>query len=138
MILSALALGLLGSLHCIGMCGPLVGALPFNHLNTLQSLLAKASYHAGRVLTYALIGFLFGLLGFSVNLLTGQQTMSIVMSIILLLSVIFPAMLSKYDKVGLLSRFNIKVKKQLGILIKKRGFAFYTVSGMLNALLPCG
>lgn len=138
MIYSAFALGIMGSLHCVGMCGPLVSALPFNHLSPIKSLFAKLLYHSSRVFTYALIGFLFGGLGFSVNLLTGQQTISIIMSIILLISVFFPAYISKYGSVGLMGRFNIKVKKQLGQLIRKNGFLFYVLSGMLNALLPCG
>jgi len=73
--LGFLLAGLAGSLHCIGMCGPiLVGAT--NIVNTdsvringkpLQSAAARALsqlwYHFGRIMTYALLGSLAGLLG---------------------------------------------------------------------------
>jgi sulfite exporter TauE/SafE len=51
---SAIALGLLGSGHCIGMCGPLVLAFPAS----AGRFSAHLYYHAGRVLTYTLLGIL--------------------------------------------------------------------------------
>jgi len=48
--------GLLGSGHCMGMCGPLVVALP-GQTNRLSGHLC---YHLGRLLTYGTIGALMG------------------------------------------------------------------------------
>lgn len=73
--LGFLLAGLAGSLHCIGMCGPiLIGAT--NIVNTesiringkpLQTItkrtLNQLWYHLGRLMTYALLGSLAGLLG---------------------------------------------------------------------------
>jgi hypothetical protein len=60
--------GLLSTLHCIGMCGGIVGALSFSLPQAERRrggrLLAfTLAYNAGRVLTYALAGALFGGLG---------------------------------------------------------------------------
>ncbi|GAB6908422.1 sulfite exporter TauE/SafE family protein [Desulfosarcina cetonica] len=52
-------LGLLGTGHCIGMCGPLVVALP----GQTGRLSAHLAYHAGRLTTYGLIGALMGAAG---------------------------------------------------------------------------
>jgi sulfite exporter TauE/SafE len=58
-ILSMLGLGLLGTGHCIGMCGPLVFAFPGRSGKFLPHLF----YHGGRLLTYSMIGGLIGGLG---------------------------------------------------------------------------
>ena len=52
-------LGLLGTGHCIGMCGPLVVALP----GQARRLSAHLVYHAGRLTTYAFIGAVMGAAG---------------------------------------------------------------------------
>jgi len=52
-------LGLLGTGHCIGMCGPLIVALP----GQTGRFSAHLAYHAGRLITYTLIGALMGALG---------------------------------------------------------------------------
>ncbi len=69
--MSALMIGLLGSAHCIGMCGGIVNALGFALSNNLQ----KASrpsyivflYNMGRILSYAVAGAMVGLFGWLVQ-----------------------------------------------------------------------
>ena len=63
MLYSALIFGLLGSFHCIGMCGPIAFMLPVDRSNKVKQFFQLMSYHAGRILSYALIGLLFGVLG---------------------------------------------------------------------------
>jgi sulfite exporter TauE/SafE len=60
-LLAAAALGVVGSLHCIGMCGPLVvaGASRGGRL----SLAALGSYLLGRLCSYALVGAVMGGIG---------------------------------------------------------------------------
>lgn len=69
-LLLAFGTGLLGGFgHCIGMCGPLVGALGLSAAATsaVEVLRPQLAYHAGRVTTYALIGGAMGLTGSFVN-----------------------------------------------------------------------
>lgn len=66
--LSALLVGVLGGVHCLGMCGGVVGALTFGLAPRVQrsrvTMLAyQSAYNAGRIASYVLIGALFGWLG---------------------------------------------------------------------------
>lgn len=68
LIAIAFSLGLLGNIHCIGMCGGLMGALtmaipPQQRARRLQFLLA---YNLGRILSYTAAGLLFGLAGWTI------------------------------------------------------------------------
>ena len=58
--LVGLFLGLAGSLHCIGMCGPLVLLFPLNGTSKMFGLLNSLIYQLGRVFIYVLLGLLFG------------------------------------------------------------------------------
>lgn len=58
-LLSMLVLGLLGTGHCVGMCGPLVVAFPVR----IGVFSAQLWYHLGRVVTYTLVGVAMGTLG---------------------------------------------------------------------------
>ena len=65
---AALLVGLLGSSHCIGMCGGIVGALGFGIESRLRSrpqplLLFHLSYNLGRIGSYVLVGLAAGALG---------------------------------------------------------------------------
>lgn len=67
-LLSALLAGLLGSVHCIGMCGGIVGVLtmglPESVRHSLSSLLPYViTYNIGRMTSYVLGGLLAGFLG---------------------------------------------------------------------------
>ncbi|RYY67542.1 MAG: sulfite exporter TauE/SafE family protein, partial [Chitinophagaceae bacterium] len=74
---SALFIGALGSLHCIGMCGPLALSLPIPAASPFAKMMAALLYNAGRVLTYSVLGALVGLIGASFSLFGVQQWLSI-------------------------------------------------------------
>jgi len=59
----ALMTGLLGSGHCIGMCGGLVGALSLSSDGRQGGVPFHLLYNLGRIVTYTLIGLLVGWLG---------------------------------------------------------------------------
>src|SRR5579859_1312541 len=63
--LPAFILGLIGSLHCAGMCGPLAMALPVTGHSRISFTLGRAAYNLGRITTYCLIGAIFGAIGLS-------------------------------------------------------------------------
>ena len=59
----AFTTGLLGSGHCIGMCGGIVAALSISGEGQRGGLLFHILYNLGRILTYTLIGLMVGWLG---------------------------------------------------------------------------
>lgn len=61
--LSALTLGLLGSFHCVGMCGPIALAIPLKTSSWLARISGGILYNLARAITYAIMGAFFGLLG---------------------------------------------------------------------------
>lgn len=63
--ISALALGLAGAGHCLGMCGGIAAAL---NLGGQQSFAVTLAYHSGRISSYTLLGGLLGLAASSIDL----------------------------------------------------------------------
>lgn len=138
MFLSALVFGLLGSFHCVGMCGPIAFMLPIDRKNKLKGFLQILSYHLGRLFSYSLIGLLFGFLGKSFYFFGLQQQLSIIVGVSMILVIIFPTFFSKVNFSKNINKVIFKVKDALGKeLKKKRNDTFFTI-GFLNGFLPCG
>lgn len=139
MLLSALIFGLLGSFHCIGMCGPIAFLLPLDRDNKLNKLLQIFLYHFGRIFSYAIIGLAFGVVGKSLALFGLQQQLSIIIGVIMLVLVLIPKRkFGKFNPENAGFKFVNKIKNHLGHeLKKKRPDTFFTV-GFLNGFLPCG
>jgi sulfite exporter TauE/SafE len=131
--------GLLGSVHCIGMCGPLVMALPISQKTNLQKTIALVLYHLGKISSYTILGVLFGLFGSQFPVFGLQQNLSIVIGITMMLYVLYVFVLkSKHIQIGLLDRLYNVIVKTLGKLFKQESRATFLWIGMLNGLLPCG
>ena len=67
-LITALVVGFLGGVHCLGMCGGVVGALTFSLEPKVQAswwrmLPYQLAYNLGRISSYVLIGAVFGFLG---------------------------------------------------------------------------
>jgi sulfite exporter TauE/SafE len=138
MFLSAIIFGLLGSFHCIGMCGPIAFMLPIDRQNKTKGFFQILSYHLGRLFSYSLIGLLFGFLGKGFYFFGFQQQLSIIVGVSMILVVVFPAFFSKINFSKSITRLISKVKNALGKeLKKKRNDTFFTI-GFLNGFLPCG
>ena len=78
----AILLGFLGSLHCVGMCGPIAISIPFSGKN---KVLGIGLYNIGRVLTYSLLGVILSIFGSAIPLGSFQRPLSITIGVILLL-----------------------------------------------------
>ena len=139
LFLAAITLGLLGSFHCIGMCGPIALALPVHHYSSLKKYTGIIFYNAGRILTYTTLGLLFGLLGQSFFIGGFQQVISVSIGILLLLSVVLPRFrFFGSNSTTFLYSFISSIKNSLGNLFNKKGLHFLFFIGVLNGLLPCG
>ena len=78
---TAFLLGLVGSLHCAGMCGPIAMAQPVTGRTTTAFVTGRVAYNGGRITTYALMGSLFGVIGSSFALLGVQRWVSLIAGI---------------------------------------------------------
>lgn len=139
MLWSGFILGLLGSFHCIGMCGPIAFLLPVDRSNSLKKFTQVLSYHIGRLLTYGLIGLFFGMIGKSLYIFGLQQQLSIIIGIIMIVAVLIPAHLTnKLKPFQPIYRIISKVKSALGNALKKKTTDTFLTIGFLNGFLPCG
>ena len=139
MLYSAFILGLLGSLHCVGMCGPIAFMLPVDHSNSIKKVSQIGVYHLGRLLAYSLIGLVFGLVGKSLNLFGVQQQLSIAVGILMIVVVLIPyKTFAKYNLSKPLNKVISKVKSNLGQALKKKTPDTFLTIGFLNGFLPCG
>lgn len=139
MLFSAFVLGLISSLHCIGMCGPIAVMLPLDHKNPNRKVLQIITYHLGRIFTYSTIGLLFGLIGTGFYLAGLQQQLSIFAGVAIILLVIIPEKkLAKYNFSKPLYRLIASIKSTLGKQFRKSSYQSLATIGMLNGLLPCG
>ena len=139
MLLTAIVFGLLGSFHCIGMCGPIAFMLPVDRTNQTKRVLQISVYHLGRLISYGVLGLLFGLLGKGFNFFGFQQYLSIAIGVIMILVVVLPSKtVNKFSVTKPIYRLLSGVKNRLGKeLKKKRTDTLFTI-GFLNGFLPCG
>ncbi len=137
--LSALTLGLIGSFHCVGMCGPIALAIPLKTSSWLARITGGLIYNIGRAITYALMGIVFGLLGRGLVMSGFQQWVSVIMGAIMILSVITPSLYkNRFNAEKGIFSFVGKVKLSLGKLFTQRSYGSLFLIGLLNGLLPCG
>ncbi|MEM7108609.1 MAG: sulfite exporter TauE/SafE family protein, partial [Bacteroidota bacterium] len=88
--ISGLIIGLVGSLHCAGMCGP-IALVAHNHGNFGRSLI----YNFGRILAYTLLGLIFGLLGEGLSFFGIQRSLTITMGIVVVALALYPRFQSR-------------------------------------------
>lgn len=136
---AALTLGMIGSFHCIGMCGPLAFSLPLKNDSDFAKFTGSLLYNSGRILTYACLGLLFGLAGKSFSLFGFQQWLSIIVGGTILFFLVAPKKwLSPKSSSSIFARYNYNVRGLLGrLFFKKNNFSLFAI-GLLNGLLPCG
>ncbi|AZQ59279.1 sulfite exporter TauE/SafE family protein [Maribacter sp. MJ134] len=139
MLLTAILLGFMGSLHCIGMCGPIAFMLPVERNNPIKKFSQILLYHTGRLLAYGLIGLLFGLLGKGLYVFGLQQKLSIGIGVLMIVLVLIPTRtLANYNLSKPVYRWISKVKTRLGKELQKKTADTFLTIGILNGFLPCG
>ena len=134
-VLMALALGLLGSLHCVAMCGPLQVALPLPPGGAGRVLQARLVYQFGRLMTYALLGLVAGAAGRSLVLAGVQRWLSLGLGLAILTGFFLAKRVGVSAPVVRLVQY---LKAAMCRQLQQRTFRSLGLLGMLNGLLPCG
>ena len=138
-ILIPLALGFLGSFHCVGMCGPIALSLPIGKWGARDKITGILLYNFGRVLTYGFMGLLFGAIGKGFSMAGLQQAVSIILGVCTIAIVIMPARTAgKLDAISQHIPYLPVVKRNITLLFKQKTFSSLALIGLLNGLLPCG
>jgi hypothetical protein len=136
--LAALSLGFLGSFHCVGMCGPIALTIPVKRTSQLSIFTGSLIYNAGRVVTYAVIGTLFGLLGQGFVMAGWQSFLSLTLGTLILILLIFPKIKFINQSNGFLMMLLGKIKSNISQLFGQNTKEALFFIGVLNGLLPCG
>jgi sulfite exporter TauE/SafE len=138
-IFAAFFIGLVGSLHCIGMCGPIAIALPVPDSSNLSFFTGRILYNLGRVVTYSFLGAVLGLLGGRIALAGAQQAISIILGVVIIIAVLLPPKYKNYfAQHPLTQKLAQPLKENIGVLFKKGTFSAMFLIGILNGFLPCG
>ena len=129
----------MGSLHCVGMCGPIAFMLPVDRSNNIKKFGQIFIYHFGRLMAYGIIGLVFGLLGKGLYVFGMQQQLSIAIGVLMILVVLIPyKTFNRYNLSKPIYKIISKVKNRLGAALKKKSPDTFLTIGFLNGFLPCG
>jgi hypothetical protein len=134
----AIALGLLGSLHCAAMCGPLLLALPLSPGGPGgpgRFIAGRVMYQFGRIATYCLLGMVAGLFGKTILLAGWQRWLSVALGLAILLGFLISKKVAVATPVV---RLVARLKTAMSAQLQRRGFRSLALLGILNGLLPCG
>ena len=134
LFLTAFITGLLGSFHCVGMCGPIALALPAQK-TPFKTFLGRLVYSLGRILTYSFLGILMGTFGLGLQSIGFQQTVSIVSGAMIIVVLLFFNNLYVFSPFRKLADV---LKQAFGLYIRKTGLWTLFALGLVNGLLPCG
>lgn len=136
MLATAFILGFAGSMHCMGMCSPLV--MSVTNLSATV-FLNRFLYNAGRIITYGLIGGSIAFVGLAWPFVKYQNLVSIIIGSCLLAvgltgikGIKIPFLTS------LLARFSTLLKARFKDFIQRKNYGAMFTMGALNGILPCG
>jgi len=136
----AFTLGIFSSLHCVGMCGPLIFAATGRHgQNVISTVVTNLMYHGGRITSYIFLGLFFGLFGTLLAFSGIQKAVSIISGMVLLVIFMFNFHPDKWmGQNRYFKKIYTGLQKRFSILINRRSGVSDLGLGMLNGLLPCG
>lgn len=139
MLYTAFLFGLVSSLHCIGMCGPIAMMLPVDRNNKAKKAIQIVIYHLGRLTAYGTIGLLFGLVGKGFFMAGLQQKMSVFIGVAMIVITLVPEKsFAKYNFSKPVFKLIANVKQHLGAQFKNKSYQSLFTIGLLNGFLPCG
>lgn len=138
LIISAFLMGLLSSVHCVGMCGAIAFSLPTHNLVGSKKLIGISLYNIGRVLTYTLLGVLFGLVGRQLVVSGFQQWFSIIAGVFILLVLLQSMVRTPILHLPGFGIVNKWIQQLISRFLLQSSLYSKLLLGMANGLLPCG
>jgi uncharacterized protein len=141
--LAAFAVGVLGGVHCLGMCGGIVGAISLSHAGSGAPVWPRLlAYNLGRMSSYVVAGALAGLLGALLlgALPQGQRVLELLAAVFLVLLGLYLGgwwpVLARLERLGGRAWRWIEPLGRRFLPVRRAGQAFAV--GMVWGWLPCG
>jgi sulfite exporter TauE/SafE len=146
-LLTVFFASLVGSLHCVGMCGPFVAFYSgADASGGARRLLSHAAYAGGRLLTYAVFGVAAGAVGAALDVagsLAGfQRIAAVIAGVTMILWGTFALLQLRGVRIfthgsgnGRISRF---LRRGFSLVSDKPPVVRAGVVGLLSGFLPCG
>ena len=138
---SAFLIGLAGSVHCVGMCGPLALAIPGASKDKgFTFFLRTIAYQISRISGYGVLGLIVGLFSQGMQFTGVQPYFSLLSGILLLFLGFFGIIpeVNAFSKYPIIQHFQVKINRIIGTVMTNEHFSTPFVLGFLNAMLPCG
>jgi uncharacterized protein len=136
-MLAAFITGLVGSLHCLGMCGPIALSLPGNDRGW-RYLSGRLLYNFGRIATYSVLGAIVAMMGVAAVMFDVQRWFSLGLGIVMLALALhhFGLWGRKFAQGdNLLTR---TWRRGMGRVMRIQGPGGMLALGLMNGILPCG
>ncbi|RPI67839.1 MAG: sulfite exporter TauE/SafE family protein [Ignavibacteriae bacterium] len=139
-LLSGFLIGIAGSFHCAGMCGPIAMALPVaQHASRTSFTTGRLMYQAGRITTYATLGALAGLGAGAIALAGYERTISIVAGSLMILAAVMQLLWHRsLIPSAPLVKLTAPVRSSMQRLLQRNSTIALFGIGLVNGLLPCG
>ena len=136
MLLSALIMGVAGSLHCAGMCSPLVMTVTNRRSSGISNRLL---YNLGRITTYGVLGAIVATIGYVLPLSGFQNLLSLTLGLTLIaLALVGTTGVRIPVLTAALARLMGVLKKAFSKILYQKNPGSLLLLGSLNGLLPCG
>jgi sulfite exporter TauE/SafE len=137
-MLAAFITGLVGSLHCLGMCGPIALALPGTARQGWSYFVGRLLYNLGRLSTYAVLGAIVALLGVAAAMFEVQRWFSLILGMVMLVLAlhhfgVWGKRFAQHDNF-----FTRSWRRGMGQVMRIRGLGGMFALGLMNGILPCG
>lgn len=137
-LISGFLLGLVGSVHCVGMCGPIAFALPIQFLSKQKKALGILLYNLGRITTYSLLGLIAGILGRFLFVGKLEQIFTMIFGISILVVLLVTIIFKKNLHIKPLNKVYNRLQLFIAKKIQHQGLGTLFILGVANGLLPCG
>jgi hypothetical protein len=121
------------------MCGPIALALPLKSDNWFTRVSGGLIYNLGRIITYMLLGAIFGLLGKGLHMAGFQLWTSVVIGILMIALVVIPLIFKKMPSLNnVFESYSARLLGGFRNMFRTGGtFSLFGI-GLLNGILPCG
>ncbi len=136
---TAFLVGLIGSAHCAGMCGPIALALPLPSDSWIRRVAGGLIYNSGRIITYMALGAVFGLLGKGLHMAGFQRWASLIVGALMIAFVVMPLIFRKMPSINtVFEGYSARLLGGFRKLFRSSSYPSLFGIGLLNGILPCG